>query len=203
MSATKNLRIGFHLITTVLLATGLAAGQSQENKSENKDAAPAPVTGQNQENKSENKDAAPAPVTGQNQENKSEKKDAAPATASNCSAKEIKSGKEKGPQKRFYEAPLPKVKEAMIGALASLEFEVKKDTGNEISAQKSRHVGVFVGSGGETVILKLGEAEEGGKKGTSVEGETKKGFVGRAGQKSWTNAILDQAACIMSEKASL
>ena len=76
---------------------------------------------------------------------------------------------------------------------------MKKDSGDEISAQKSRHVGVFVGSGGETLVLKLAPAEEGGKQGTRVDGETKKGFVGRAGQKSWTNAVLDQTACMLEK----
>ncbi len=38
-----------------------------------------------------------------------------------------------------------------MGALAALEFNAKKDNNNEISAQKSRHMGVFVGSGGETI----------------------------------------------------
>lgn len=137
-------------------------------------------------------------AAGQDKEKKSEKKDSDPAPTPGCASTEIKSGKEKGLQKRFYEAPLPKVKEALLGALAALEFNVKKDAGNEISAQKARHMGVFVGSGGETLNLKLAEGEEDGKKGTVIEGETKKGFVGRAGQKSWTNAVLDQTACIMA-----
>jgi len=90
-------------------------------------------------------------AAGQGQENKNDKKDSAPPPATACAAKETKPGKEKGPQTRFYEAPLPKVKEALMGALAALEFNAKKDNNNEISAQKSRHMGVFVGSGGETI----------------------------------------------------
>lgn len=137
-------------------------------------------------------------AVGQDKDKKSEKKDGDPAPTAGCASTEVKSGKEKGPQKRFYEAPPAKVKEALLGALAALEFNIKKDTGNEISAQKSRHLGVFVGSGGETLNLKLAAGEEDGKKGTIVEGETKKGFVGRVGQKSWTNAVFDQTACIMA-----
>jgi hypothetical protein len=124
-----------------------------------------------------------------------------PAPLKGCQEKEIRSGKEKGVQHRFYAAPPPKVKEALLSALASLEFNVKKDNGDEISAQKSRHVGVFVGSGGETLVLRLAPAEEAGKQGTRVDGETKKGVVGRAGQKSWTNAVLDQTSCML-EKSS-
>lgn len=63
-----------------------------------------------------------------------------------------------------------------------------------------RHLGVFVGSGGETLIVKFQETEESGAKGTSVIAETKKGFVGRAGQKSWSNAVLDETERILKEE---
>lgn len=117
-----------------------------------------------------------------------------PAPLPGCEA-EVKAGKEKGKQDRFFPMPLAKVKEAAVSALNALEFEVKKDSDNDIEAAKKRHVGVFVGSGGEKVALHFEESEEGGQKGTRVSGETKKGFVGRAGQKSWTNAVLAQTAC--------
>jgi hypothetical protein len=135
----------------------------------------------------------------QDAEKKGEKKSGEPAPLAGCESKEVKSGKEKGTQERFFAAPLPQVKNALTGALAALEFEVKKDSGNQIEAHKKRHIGVFVGSGGEKVVLQLAEAEEEGKKGTRVTGETKKGFVGRAGQKSWTNAVLDQTSCILEK----
>ena len=112
----------------------------------------------------------------------------------------IKPGNEKGKQERFFAYPLQKVKEATIDAMKSIEFEVKKDKGNELEAQRKRHVGVFVGSGGETVVVQFQEAEEGGAKGTRVIAETKKGFVGRAGQKSWSNAVLDEAERILKER---
>lgn len=139
---------------------------------------------------------------GQEAEKKSEKKTGEPAPLAGCEAKEIRSGTEKGKQERFFAAPLPKVNEALKGALEALEFEVKKESGNQIEAHRRRHVGVFVGSGGEKVVLQLAEAEENGKKGTRVSGETKKGFVGRAGQKSWTNAVLDQTSCILDKSTT-
>jgi len=123
-----------------------------------------------------------------------------PAPLPGCEGKEIKSGKEKGKQERVFHAPQVKVKEALLSALAALEFEAKKNEGNDIEANKKRHVGVFVGSGGEKVVFHLEEVDLEGQKATKVTGETKKGFVGRAGQKSWTNAILDQTNCIL-EKA--
>lgn len=114
-------------------------------------------------------------------------------------SEEIKPGKEKGRQERFFAHPLPKVKEAVIDAMKSVEFEVKKENGNQLEARRKRHIGVMVGSGGETLVAELKEAEEGGVKGTRVIAETKKGFVGRAGQKSWANAVLDQAERILKE----
>jgi hypothetical protein len=140
-----------------------------------------------------------AGVVGLAQDTEKEKKSGEPAPLAGCESKEVKSGKEKGMQERFFAAPLPQVKSAATDALAALEFEVKKDSGTEIEARKKRHMGVFAGSGGEKVVLQLAEAEEGGKKGTRVTGETKKGFVGRAGQKSWTNAVLDQTSCILEK----
>lgn len=128
---------------------------------------------------------------------KKEKDAKEPAPLAGCEDTDVKAGKEKGKQERFYPMPMAKVKEAVVSALTALEFEVKKDSNNEIEANKKRHVGVFVGSGGEKVVLHLEEAEEGGQKGTRVSGETKKGFVGRAGQKSWTNAVLSQTACML------
>jgi hypothetical protein len=125
-----------------------------------------------------------------------------PAPLPGCDSKEIKAGKEKGEQQRFFPAPLATVKEAAVNALSALEFEVKKDKGQEIEAHKKRRVGVFVGSGGEKVVLRFDEAEEGGQKGTRVTGETKKGFVGRAGEKSWTNAVQDQTGCMLGKSAT-
>lgn len=125
-----------------------------------------------------------------------------PAPLPGCESKEIKSGKEKGKQERVFQAPQAKVKEALLSALAALEFDVKKDEANNIEANKKRHLGVFVGSGGEKVAFHLEEVDLEGQKATKITGETKKGFVGRAGQKSWTNAVLDQTGCILEKDKS-
>ena len=122
-----------------------------------------------------------------------------PAPLPGCESTEIKSGQEKGKQERVFQAPQSKVKEGLLSALAALEFDVKKGEANDIEANKKRHVGVFVGSGGEKVVFHLEEVDREGQKATKVTGETKKGFVGRAGQKSWTNAVLDQTNCILEK----
>ena len=133
------------------------------------------------------------PVSAQKKE-KEKEKSKEPAPLAGCED-DVKSGKEKGKQERFFPHPVDKVKEATKSALAALEFEVKKDDAKGLEANKRRHLGVFVGSGGEKVVLHFTEAEENGQKGTRVTGETKKGFVGRVGQKSWTAAVLAQTAC--------
>ena len=125
-----------------------------------------------------------------------------PAPLPGCESKEITSGKEKGKQERVFQAPQAKVREALLSALAALEFDVKKDEAKDIEANKKRHVGVFVGSGGEKVVFHLEEVALEGQKATKITGETKKGFVGRAGQKSWTNAVLDQTNCILEKAKS-
>jgi hypothetical protein len=113
-----------------------------------------------------------------------------------------KPGKEKGKQERFFAMPVGRVKDAALGALAALEFKVDKDSGLEVEATKKRHIGIVTGSGGERMVLRFETSAEGGQRGTLVTGETKKGFVGRAGQKSWTNAVLAQTGCMLRQGGS-
>lgn len=129
------------------------------------------------------------------EKNKAEKDK--PAATLDCKNLEVKAGKEKGKQERFFAYPVDKVKAAVVDGLKSIEFEVKEEKGNQMEAHHKRHMGMFVGSGGETLVVEFAEAKEGETAGTKVMAETKKGFVGRAGQKSWTNAVLDQAECIL------
>ncbi len=118
-----------------------------------------------------------------------------------CRDTSTKPGKEKGKQERFYPAPLPRVKEAAIGALEALEFKVNKNSGRELEATRKRHIGVLVGSGGEKMVLHFEESIEAGQRGTLVTGETKKSIVLRAGQKSWTNVILTQTGCMLGKSS--
>jgi len=122
-----------------------------------------------------------------------------PAPSAGCEDAEYKAGKEKGPQERFFPAAVPRVRRAAAAALKSLDFNIHKDAGNQIEATRKRHLGVVVGKGGERVILNFHESQRGGQPGTLVTGQTKKAFVGRLGQKSWTNAVLAQTACVLRE----
>jgi nucleotide-binding universal stress UspA family protein len=133
-----------------------------------------------------------------------DKKAGEPAALAGCEV-QIKAGKEKGKLDHFFPMPLAQVRAAAVEALHALEFEVKKEktpTEDRIEANKARHVGLFVGSGGEEVILLFKETEDSGQKGTLVTGETKKGFVGRAGQKSWSEAVMAQTTCALQKGAT-
>ncbi|HYW46853.1 MAG TPA: hypothetical protein VE959_28560, partial [Bryobacteraceae bacterium] len=74
---------------------------------------------------------------------------------------------------------------------------IHKNAGNEIEASKRRHIGVVIGKGGERVTLRFAEAQQGSQRGTRVTGETRKSVIGRLAQKSWTNAVLAQTACML------
>lgn len=87
------------------------------------------------------------------------------------------------------------MKQAAEAALATLDFTIHQDNGNQIEASKNRHIGVLVGAGGERETLQFEPATENGQSGTRVTGATKKSFMGRLAQKSWTAAVLAQTAC--------
>jgi len=120
-----------------------------------------------------------------------------PAPLPGCESKQKSGGENE--QTRFFAGPLPAVKQALAGALASFEFKVDKDKADLIEAHRPHHVGVMVGSGGEKMVLHLKETEQDGKQGIQVTGETVKTMVGRMGQKSWTNALLDQTSCNLAK----
>jgi hypothetical protein len=124
-----------------------------------------------------------------------------PAPLAGCEDAEFKSGGQKGAEGRFFAAPPDAVRRAAISALDSLDFNIHKTSNKEIEASKKRHIGAIVGAGGERVILSLQKSESGGRSGTLVIGKTKKSFVGRVTQKTWTDAVLAQIACKLRESS--
>jgi hypothetical protein len=96
---------------------------------------------------------------------------------------------------------MAQVKEAVITAMKGVEFEMGKQTDTGFEAQRKRHFGVMVGSGGEILRVQMQEGEDKGVKGTKVTMETGKTFAGRAGQKNWTAAVLDQTDCLLKAPA--
>lgn len=79
--------------------------------------------------------------------------------------------------------------------LAAIDSTIDEETDTLLKAQRNRHIGVFVGSGGEelSIALKSVTAET-----TFVTATTATGLVGGAGQKAWSCQIVDE----MTEMAS-
>ena len=73
--------------------------------------------------------------------------------------------------------------------LSAVDARVTENTPTQIKAQRNRHIGLFVGSGGEELNVTLRPVSDSG---TFVAVATKTGFVGGAGQKAWSCQIVDQ-----------
>jgi hypothetical protein len=73
--------------------------------------------------------------------------------------------------------------------LSAVDATVTEKSATQIKAQRNRHIGLFVGSGGEELQLTLKAAPNNS---TFVSVATKTGFVGGAGQKAWSCQIIDQ-----------
>lgn len=86
--------------------------------------------------------------------------------------------------------PMAKVLDAAKQATATYGCDSKKDKekADYLECTRDRHIGVFVGSGGEKVTVKL--TEKGAE--TRVEIKTGKGFVGRVGKKNWSTPIFNE-----------
>jgi len=54
-----------------------------------------------------------------------------------------------------------RVKRAAGEALRSLDFNLHKDSRNEMEASKRRHISAIVGAGGERLILHFKKAQQG------------------------------------------
>jgi hypothetical protein len=85
--------------------------------------------------------------------------------------------------------PIEAVKKAAADALTVIGCTIKKDESTYVEGVRSRKIGAFVGSGGETVSVTLAPAGDGK---TSVDVRTKKTFLGVAGQKNWDQPVLDE-----------
>jgi hypothetical protein len=79
--------------------------------------------------------------------------------------------------------------------LAGIDSTIEEETENQIDAQRNRHIGLFVGSGGEelSVALKAVSPDR-----TFVTVTTKTGFVGGAGQKGWSCKMVDDMVTMAS-----
>jgi hypothetical protein len=94
--------------------------------------------------------------------------------------------------------PMDAMHRALKSGMETYGFEIKKERPDYIEGTRSRKIGVFVGSGGEKVTIKL-SAE---KNGTRVKVETGKGFVGRLGKANWSTPIFKEAMRILADRAA-
>lgn len=94
---------------------------------------------------------------------------------------------------QLVEYPIAKVLEAAKQALATYGCEIKKENPDYLECTRSRHIGVFVGSGGEKVTVQL--SPEGDR--TKVIIKTGKGFVGRLGKKNWSTPVFNEIVRIL------
>jgi hypothetical protein len=91
------------------------------------------------------------------------------------------------------------VHKAAADALAVIGCEIKKDEPTHLEGVRTRKVGVFVGSGGETVSVSITSQAEGK---TNVDIRTKRTFVGGAGQKNWDQPVLEEIRKSLSSTAA-
>lgn len=91
------------------------------------------------------------------------------------------------------------VHKAAADALAVIGCEIKKDEPTHLEGVRSHKVGLFVGSGGETVTISIVAPAEGK---TNVDIRTKRTFVGGAGQKNWDQPVLDEIRKSLSSAAA-
>ncbi len=90
-------------------------------------------------------------------------------------------------QQYLFESSLDDTKRAAVEALTVLGFKIEEETPSYIRGPRPHQVGLFVGSGGETVGIWL-EPASAGKTGVKVD--TAKSFVGYVGQKDWDTEII-------------
>jgi hypothetical protein len=83
--------------------------------------------------------------------------------------------------------PMVKVLDAAKQALNTYGCDIKKEKPDYLECTRDRHIGAFVGSGGEKVTVQL--SAKGSE--TRVVIKTGKGFAGRLGKKNWSTPIFD------------
>ncbi|MYM31146.1 hypothetical protein GTP58_22670 [Duganella sp. CY15W] len=86
-------------------------------------------------------------------------------------------------------ANVTRTKDITKKVLVAVDASVESETADAIKAQRNRHIGLLVGSGGEELFInwKAMTPEQ-----TYVTVATKTGFVGGAGQKAWSCQVVDE-----------
>jgi hypothetical protein len=84
--------------------------------------------------------------------------------------------------------PMNQVLEAAKLAMATYGCDIKKEKPDSVECTRSRRMGVFMGSGGEKVTVRV--TSKGAE--TQVVVKTGKGFVGRLAKKNWSTPIFNE-----------
>lgn len=95
-----------------------------------------------------------------------------------------------------FNQPLPAVKNAALDALSTTGFDVEKNESNYVQGFRPHKIGLFVGSGGETVGVWFEPTSE---RSTKVKVDTARSFVGIVGQKPWNAEILSEMQKALAE----
>ena len=91
------------------------------------------------------------------------------------------------------------VHKAVADALTVVGCEIKKDEPTHLEGYRTRKIGAFVGSGGETLTVEIATQGEGK---TNVDIRTKRTFLGGAGQKNWDQPVLDEIRKSLSSSST-
>lgn len=84
---------------------------------------------------------------------------------------------------------LDRTKDIAKKVLTALDASIVTEKPESIMAQRNRHIGVLVGSGGEELFVNWNSVSP---EKTFVSVATKTGFVGGAGQKAWSCQMIDE-----------
>jgi len=88
-----------------------------------------------------------------------------------------------------FEQPIVQVQKAAVDALVVTGFDVAKQELTYVEGFRPRKIGLFVGSGGETVGIWLTEQ---GPNQTAVKVDTTRSLLGIVGQKIWNTDIINE-----------
>lgn len=86
-------------------------------------------------------------------------------------------------------ANVDRTKDITKKVLTAVDARIVAEKQESIMAERNRHIGVFVGSGGEELFVNWNSVAP---EKTFVTVATKTGFVGGAGQKAWSCQIIDE-----------
>lgn len=110
-----------------------------------------------------------------------------------------KSAPPEGEPRAVFDQPAEKVQKAAVDALVVLGCGLKKQEPTYVEGKRTRKVGAFVGSGGETLRVWLDTAQP---EKTAVRVSSEKTFLGMAGQKNWDDQIVAEMTKVLSPGAT-